>query len=291
MSLRSVDNLVSAVENQQLESLGAKTSMADLPPETEIQPVNIEAPESEAPKEVKEEVTPLQEEKPQVSDEKPVEKTETTASETDDYGNPVPKPRTYTEEEVQRMIRDRLSRGHAAQQPVQPEIQQPTQPVNQGTGEDWEVQLESFIENTVQKLGTKRQQEQAQQREQQLQAEFEVKFNMGMSKFPDFKDTVMGKPITDAMMVAARNMKDPAAFIYAASKNYAADLQKIAQLPDAYAQAAEIGRLEERMKKAKNVTSAPPPIKTVGSDVGEKVVPKKSIDNLIHDHAKRKFRR
>ena len=42
-----------------------------------------------------------------------------SSSPIDEYGNPIAKPKMYSEEEVQRMIRDRLSRGRqAAEQPT-----------------------------------------------------------------------------------------------------------------------------------------------------------------------------
>src|SRR6478609_8163505 len=152
----------------------------------------------------------------------------------DEYGNPVEKPKTYTEEEVQRMIRDRLSRGrHAEQQPAQ---QQPQQKAAEGftadpnSEESWEAQLEQFIEKTIDKRQTKQSEAQWRQQESARQAEFESKFSSGMNKYQDFHQVVSGKPITDSMMMATRNLENPAAFVYAASKMHAAELQRIASI-------------------------------------------------------------
>jgi len=61
-------------------------------------------------------------------------------------------------------------------------------------------------------------------------------------------------------------MTDPAAFLYAASKRHAPELQRIANLTDPYAQVLEMGRLEERMKKNRAVSSAPRPIASTRDD-------------------------
>src|SRR5882672_2128811 len=189
-----------------------------------------------------------------------------TASESiqDDYGNEIPKqqPRTYSEEEVQAMIRDRLSRGRHSEPAPQPQVQNTPDgfAYNESSDKPWQQQLEDFIGATLEKRERTNREQMWRHQEQQTQAQFEIKFNQGAAKYGDFEKVVMDKPITPAMMRAARGMSDPAAFIYAASKIQPQELSRIAQLPDPVQQALEIGKLEERMKKAKTVSSAPKPV-------------------------------
>jgi hypothetical protein len=218
------------------------------------------------------------------------------SQETDEYGNKVPKSKVYTEEEVQAMIRKRLKLHHEEKQ-QQPQYQPQQQQQVEGFEHDsnneqpWEVQLENHIKQTVQKLETEKQQHAWQAEQQRAQAEFESRFTNGMSKYSDFTDVVSGKPITNGIMMAARSMADPAAFIYAAAKQQPAELERISKITDPYVLAAEVGRLEERMKKARNVSKAPkPPTKTKG-DVADKGFVKANIDDLIRHDAKRKLGR
>lgn len=220
--------------------------------------------------------------------------------EIDDYGNKVPKSKVYTEEEVQAMIRKRLKLHHeekAAQQPqqYQPPAQQYQQQDNFQHDETselpWEVQLENHIKQTVQKIETEKHQLAWKAEQERAQVEFEHKFTSGMAKYQDFTDVVAGKPITNGIMMAARSMADPAAFIYAAAKQQPKELERIAQITDPYVLAAEVGRLEERMKKARNISRAPkPPTKTRG-DIADKGFAKTNIDDLIRHDAKRKLGR
>lgn len=214
------------------------------------------------------------------------------APDLDEYGNEVAKPRMYSEDDVQRMFRERFSRGQFNQQ-QQTQVQQAAkdfQP-DPANPENWETQLEQFVEKTVDKIKTKESTRAWQEKEAEAQAEFQSKFETGMQKYKDFHETVKGLPITDAIMVAARDMKDPAAFIYAASKLHPEEIKRIANLPSAIQQAAEVGRLEERMKKAKNVTRASKPLTPTKGDMSVKYQPKKSIDQLINIHAKSKLRK
>lgn len=217
--------------------------------------------------------------------------------ETDDYGNKVPKGKVYTEEQVQAMIRKRLKLSQEEKQ--QPQQQQYQPPAQQAEGfehdpnneQPWEIQLENHIKQTVQKLETEKQQVAWQAEQQRAQAEFEHRFSGGMAKYSDFQEVVQGKPITNGIMMAARSMADPAAFIYAASKQQPAELERISKITDPYVLAAEVGRLEERMKKARTISKAPkPPTKTKG-DIADKGVIKQNLDDLIRMDAKRKLGR
>ena len=188
---------------------------------------------------------------------------------TDDYGNAVAPSRTYNEDEVNERInaaiRDRFARfeRNNGQQPNQAQVQQATQQgfeYNADSQESWQQQLESFVEQTVSRMSQKQAHQAQQAREQYTQQEFDAKFRQGMTKFPDFVQTVQSQPITDHMVLGARSMKDPAAFFYAASKRAPQELQRIANIADPYAQIAEIGKLEEKMKQSRPGTKAPKPI-------------------------------
>jgi len=229
-----------------------------------------------------------------------LEKKTASSEELDDYGNELPKAKVYTEEEVQRMIRDRLSRGRQQEQP-QPTPQQVQQAKSDGfevdpnSSETWEDQLNTFVDKRLEHRLEARQKEEQdrawQQREQRTQAEFESRFATGIAKYADFEKVVTGKPITNGMMMGARAFNDPAAFIYSAAKTQSAELDRISQLPDMYQQAAEIGKLEERMRKARSLSKAPAPATKTKGDFAAKGDAKVSIDQRIQIDAKRKLAR
>ena len=220
----------------------------------------------------------------------------------DEYGNEVPKARTYSEEEVNQMMRERFKRTNQAQQQAQqpPQFQPTNQQVQQAaqnftpdpnSGDTWEVQLKEFVKSTLTEVKADEQRKAWQAQENEKQLEFQAKFSTGMERYKDFKEVAGRMPITDSMMMATRDMKDPAAFIYAASKQQPKELERIAQLSDPFQQAAEVGRLEERMRKSRNVSKASTPLRASTSDVADKVQPKVSIDHMIGTHAKRKAAR
>lgn len=186
----------------------------------------------------------------------------------DEYGNEKPAPRTYTEDEVNerinKAIRERLARGNhqANQQPTQKQIEQQAKDFEYDPDAEgnWQQQLEQFVEKTFEKMTQKQIAQQQAIKEQQAEIEFRERFTQGMDRFDDFYDTVSAQPVTDAMTLALRGVKDPAAFIYAASKRHPAELQRISQLKDPYSQIVEMGKLEERMRKAPASTKAPRPL-------------------------------
>ena len=213
-------------------------------------------------------------------------------SKVDEYGNEIIPPKTYTEEEVQRMIRDRLSRGkHAEQQQVQQT--QDNFKADPDSEESWEVQLEAFVEKTIEKRQAKQTEAQWRQQEAAKQADFESRFSTGMNKYGDFNNVVeplvsQGK-LTDPMLLATRGLSDPAAFVYAAAKLHPQELDRISRMPDAYAQASEIGRLHEKMVKTHNaISKAPKPLETLKGDLPNKGSDKPNIDYLIQKHAQEK---
>ncbi len=212
----------------------------------------------------------------------------------DDYGNEVAAAKVYTEDEVNERInqavRDRLARleRNSAQQPPAPaQVQQAAQQgfeYNAESAESWQQQLESFVEQTVGRMNQKQAQQAQQMREQQAQAEFEQKFHQGMGKFKDYVDVVSTQPITDAMTVSLRSVKDPAAFLYAACKREPKEIERISRIQDPYAQIAEMGKLEERMKKARAHTQTPKPVARTHEDAAfsSKSDKEPTIEELIH---------
>ncbi len=283
-SARSVDDILS----------GYTQTEPDIKIEepTETEAVSGEAPEVSN----KAEESGQEESASEIKSEAKTVESESNDDDTDEYGNTVKKSRMYSEEEVQRMIRDRISRGrHAEIQPhQQAQVQQAAQNFqgDPNNSDSWEVQLEGFVKNTIDKISKETQTKSWQKEETERQANFEAKFTSGMEKYKDFREVAQHMPITDSMMLATREMKDPAAFIYAACKTHPEEVKRIASLTDPYHQASEIGRLEERMKKAVNMTKAAKPLSPTKSDFSnEKIVPKRSIDDLINKHAKSKLRR
>lgn len=218
------------------------------------------------------------------------------APDLDEYGHPIAKPRLYSEDEVQRMIRDRLARGNNVQSASPQQVQQVQQAAQDfqadpNNPDSWEHQLEAFIDKTLAKKQTQQQREQWERQERTTQAEFESKFTTSMARYNDFRDVVGGKPITNTMMLATRNMKDPAAFIYAAAKTQPKELERIAQITDPYQQAAEVGRLEERMRKTRAAASnTPKPITPSKGDMAEKGNSRPNLDARIHQYGRNKRR-
>lgn len=191
----------------------------------------------------------------------------TESSEFDEYGNEKAAARMYSEEEVNerinKAIRQRLSRG-GNESPPHP--QQPhALPENQNEA-DWRTELEQFIESSVSKMEQQKIQRIQEQKENEIESRFREKLVQGMNGFKDFEETVDPQPITPAMRYALRTLEDPAAFIYAASKQKPEELKRISGLADPFAQAREIGRLEESLRKGKETTKAPRPLTRVKED-------------------------
>lgn len=253
--------------------------MAEVPPVEEVKNDDVKDVES---KEDKVSDTPEYE----TSDDTTVKEEDT---EKDEFGNEVVKKKVYTEDEVNELMRQRFNRNKREESERQQ--QQVKQEPSQEGDENWEEQLEGFVENTVKKITLKEQQKSQELREKSMQAEFESKMVQGMGKYKDFQEVVGKMPISDPMLLATRQMKDPAAFIYAASKTQAKELERIAQIPDPYYQAAEMGRLEERMRKVRAGTGSPKPVSQVKGDVENKSYIRPSVDDLIRKDAVKKFGR
>lgn len=309
MSTKSVDDLLVRVQNEQtgIDNPQPAVAAPTEPPQQEIsqQPETAEVsePESESVSDVygadvAENSDSAENAEPEISETKPAEtNSETEQSPIDEYGNPIEKPRVYTEEEVQRMIRERLARvkNQEHKQPTQQQIQQAAEDgfqADPNSDDSWEVQLEQFIERTIEKRQQKINETQWRQQEAQKQAEFESKFTSGMSKYKDFQQVVADKPITDDMMLATRGMENPAAFIYAACKLKPNEINRIASIPDPAVRMMEIGRLDAQMRKEyAKVSNAPRPLQTVKGDMPVKQHEMPSLEQRIQQYAKQKFAR
>jgi hypothetical protein len=293
----SVDDLLVKVSNEQTgidngEPQVAAQSQPE-PPETVEQPEVVAAEDQSVPEGHDPELSEAPKEEPQAEDEQSADSA-VDGSPIDEYGNPVEKPKTYTEEEVQRMIRDRLSRGKHAEQPTQQQVQKDVEgfKADPNSEDAWEVQLEQFIEKTIDKRQQKQTEAQWKQQEAQKQVEFETKFTSGMGKYQDFHQVVSGKPITDAMMMATRGMENPAAFIYAACKLKPGEIARIAAIADPSEQMVDIGRLDAQMRKEHaKVSAAPKPVQAVKGDMPVKQNDMPSLETRIHQYAKQKFAR
>jgi hypothetical protein len=204
---------------------------------------------------------------------------------TDEFGNEVAPSKTYTEEEVNQLMRERFNRTakEAQRQDPKPEQSQ--------TDENWEAQLEGFVENTVKKMTHKEQEALRRHRDEQNHQEFQVKFTTGMNKYKDFQEVVSQAPISDDMLLSTKKMKDPAGFIYAASKTQKKELERISQIDDGLSQALEMGKLEERMRKVRTGTSTPKPVGEIKGDVENKSYIRPSVDDLIRKDQLKKFGR
>lgn len=277
MTVKNADDIIVQEESKKLGK--------EMPVEDVKQDKAIEAPVPDNPDSV---VEP--EELPLAAKENSAIESEAEAEPDEDaYGNKISKPKMYTEEEVQRMIRERLSRGRQTQSEQQQlnEASKDFTP-DPESEESWEVQLGTFVENKIAQIEQKKQQKAWEEQEKNSQSDFEERFSNGMNKYQDFDSVIRGKSISASMMMATRSMENPAAFLYAACKQQPEEIERISKIPDPYAQIAEMGRLEERMKKSRILTSAPKPAKRISGDRTDSA-PKQSIDQLIAQHAKDKI--
>lgn len=211
----------------------------------------------------------------------------------DDYGNPIGKTKMYSEDEVNKMMRERFTRGNHNQQPNQHQQNIIDQKAKEFTpdpanADDWDKQLKEFVKETFNELKDNEKQENWKRQEQENQSKFEEKFSTAAKRYNDFETVVSSTPVTSAMMLGIRSFDNPAAFIYTACKNSPQEIARISKLSDPYAQVVEMGKLEERLRRVKSGTSAPRPLKMVRGDVSSKTVVNKSIDAKIADYGRKK---
>ena len=213
---------------------------------------------------------------------------------TNEYGLETEAPRTYTKAEMDeyanRLMRERVARFERNNQQQQPTQQQQQQAAQQGfqydetSNQDWQQQLEQFTMQVIDKREQAREIQFKQAIEQEQMQRFESKFRQGMDKFNDYHTVLAGKNVTDAMLMAASEISDPAALFYAAAKRMPDELAKIAEIKSPYAQAAAIGRLDEKLRKASvKVSSAPKPISPTKTDATTAFQPKQTSGNELDD--------
>jgi len=296
--MTDVKNIDSILVPREQAMAASETIPADpvaIDQEVKIDHIDKIEPEIAENTQSNDEITENQENKPEIEaiESKPDQETKAVDSPIDEYGNPVEKPRVYTEEEVNKMMRDRFSRGKYAEQPqqIQQQIKQDAKDftADPNSEESWETQLEAFVERTIEKRQVKQSETQWRANEAAKQADFESKFTTGMNKYQDFHKVVEGKPITNDMLMATRSLDNPAAFVYGASKLHPQELDRISRIADPYAQAAEVGRLHERMiKDSKAASKAPVPLTPPKGDLPNKAISQPSLEDRITSYAKQK---
>jgi hypothetical protein len=235
------------------------------------------------------EETPAPDNDPYMVPEAASEDKEAVLADKDEFGNTVAKAKLYTEEEVNDLIRQRMNRTRKEEVSRQPTPEQNTTSSVEGE-EDWEKQLEGVIKNTFKKISVEEQERANAYKEQQALGKLQVNIHTSMSKYKDFEEVVGRAPMSDFMVKSTKNFKDPGAFIYAASKTQFKELERISQLSDPLDQAAEMGRLEERMRKARSGTNSPKPVSDVKGDIANRENIRANVDDLIKKHALKKFR-
>ena len=214
----------------------------------------------------------------------------------DDYGNEKEDLSEKMQKRLQRQA-ENMKRQHEAEMQAlrqqltiqqQKELQQATRNFESDPNSDqsWQDQLDAYIRNAYARIKQDEVREQETLREQRIQADFEKRLVQGIERFADFREIITALPceISNPMTYATRSMEDPAAFLYAAAKRHPQELERIAKLADPVAQIAEMGRLEERMRKAKPTTQAPRPIGRQKEDslMTEKKAPKEpSFDEIL----------
>lgn len=230
----------------------------------------------------------------EVTDESDSEFVDDSDNVQDEYGNEIEPAKTYTEDELNERINKAMRERFERMQRNNPDKAEAFEKAAKNfeadpdSNESWQEQLETFVEQTLVKMSHKQVRQQQEAIERQEQEEFEQKFHQGKEKFKDFSDIVGKASITDAMVMGSRGLKDPAAFWYAASKLQATELDRISKISDPYKQSAEIGRLDERMRKSKTGTAAPKPIAHVRGDMVMKTKDKPrqpSIEDMMHASA------
>lgn len=223
------------------------------------------------------------------------EETKSSDAPIDEYGNPIEKAKMYTEEQLNMIVRDRLARvkntdhGKHNAQNLQDDAK--GFKADPDSEDSWEQQLDKFIDARIDARHKKQSESEWREQESLKQSAFEEKFSSGMGKYSDFHQVVAGKSITDSMMMGARNLDNPAAFVYAAAKLHPQELERIAKILDPYTQAAEVGRLHERMvKERKTASHTAKPLTLAKADIPQKTINKISIDERINQYGRQRIK-
>jgi len=295
------DMLREAMTGQKLDPLPEKA--ADVPHETsDISSATTAstAPKADLPQEkvVDVPIKPASKpEKPETNEygdatENGLEKAHSPDS-TNEYGLETEAPKTYTKAEMDeyanRLMRERVARfeRNNQQQPTQQQQQQAAQQgfqYDENSTQDWQQQLEQFFDQAADRREQRKAEALQVAVQQEEMQQLGTKFQSGMRKFDDYHAVLAGKKVTDAMVMAASDINDPAALFYAAAKRMPDELAKIAEIKSPYAQAAAIGRLDEKLRKASvKVSSAPKPISPTKTDTTTAFQPKQTSGNELDD--------
>jgi hypothetical protein len=248
-------------------------------------PEHEDAPEYDEPDE--QEPEPSEQAKDEPEEPKAAKK------EYDDYGNEKEPENKEIRERLKKQAKKYESeieslRAQLASQGASQKVQQAAKDFeyDPNASGDWQQQLAAVIKQTVRSMNDEDAQERQRYEEAKVQQEFTTKFREGMNKFDDFVDVVDSLPfeISNHMTLATRDMENPAAFLYAAAKREAKELERISKLRDPYAQVREMGKLEERMRRNKQTTTAPRPMGRTQEDSVAPEIKKKrepTIEELI----------
>ena len=284
---------------QAIPEVSSPTPLAEVPRETEpsenLNPSSAENLQTQSENDKKDENKQPEQ---SVADSTPIEAKETAPEAIDEYGNPIAKPRMYTEDELNQKIRERLSRGrHAEHQPTHQQTQQAAKDFapDPNSDESWEVQLDRYIDRRIDTREKEASQKQWEAQEAARQSQFEEKFTTGMSKYNDFHEVLTPLAergaLPNSVMMATRALENPAAFLYGAAKMHPQELERISRIADPATQAVEVGRLHERMVKAgKALSSASKPIEIPKGDLPAKSISMPSLEQRIAEHARSKRR-
>lgn len=214
----------------------------------------------------------------------------------DDYGNPTENMTEGMKKRLKKQADKYESRIQALESQIaqltprqHQELQQAAKEFNSNpnSDDDWQQQFTQMVEKTIYDMSIRQQQAVAQSEQMRIEKEFERKLFAGMDRFNDFKETIrdVGCEITNHMTNATRSLDDPAAFLYAAAKRHPDELKRISSLQDPYAQAREMGKLEERMRKNKSSSNAPKTLGKIRADASFPSASNKkeeeSIESLI----------
>jgi len=272
--------------------------------------VDIGAANEQTPSPAKESAPPAEETQEHQQDEQSSESKPEDESSQDgeiDYGlnhDEENNEKVFTKKEfneaLNKKIRERFERMERNRQQFQPQEspKQQYQEQNQYNQQqadpenvNWEEQLYGLIDKRVEATARRTQEQAERARQQQEEFEYAQRLSMAREKYSDFDEVVERAPISKSMLDAMRGHPQPGDVFYAAALKAPKELERIAQLRDPFQQAAEMGRLELKLRQTRKTTEAPKPLtrQTSDTDLSYKDKPK-SLDDLIAEDSARKLK-
>jgi hypothetical protein len=300
MSISSIDDLLMGTGNsQQATTPEHKDKLEN--EKAPIEEMDADAPEYDTGDDAGTDEPDSELDESESEDDKPEKKADSEDEaefEEDEYGNKKErmskgmkdrldrKEKQHQREIEQRDFELQQLRQQLASKGASPDVQKAAADFEYNPNDEssWQEQLTDFVKQTVKGMHSDEEQKTREIQEQHAQREFHQKFTKGMDRFTDFREVVGAMPMRDAMTLSLRAMADPSAFIYAASKRHPQEIERISKLADPYAQIAEMGKLEERMRRNKPTTKAPRPLGRTREDATSKITPKQkdtSGDDLL----------